>query len=334
MSFENDDHYKTLRKAYDSGLIGKRDFPTFESFLESEMAIAESQNKLIQEKKKNRQDAKAFKINMDKSRDNISIQDLEEVGGKFYKKSDGNLFTGKVYGKVAGRISNGNKLGEWIEYYDDGTQFIVERFKNGKLSGLREIFDENGIEIEKLQYKNNKANGSYTRYHTLSEQVKEVGQYLSGLPHGEFRLFYSDGLISEKRNYLQGKRHGKYTAWNSVWKSKQCYYKNGKLDGKFETFRDFEKPEIVAKYKIGKLTGEYIEYDSNQKVKVKCFYRNGNLHGKYEQNDHTGQEESVYKNGKLLSKKFQPVKKESALKEVIGGIFAALLIIYIAVFVL
>ena len=50
----------------------------------------------------------------------LTMDDLVEREGLFYKKFTDVPFTGVVKGKEQGRFKDGRKDGKWMEYYDSG----------------------------------------------------------------------------------------------------------------------------------------------------------------------------------------------------------------------
>ncbi|OHX66421.1 toxin-antitoxin system YwqK family antitoxin [Flammeovirga pacifica] len=62
----------------------------------------------------------------------------------------------------------------------------------------------------------------------------------------------------------------------------QCFYIDGRIDGKFQSFYENGFKDVVCEYKNGKLEGKYIEYseDSNGKIYGVKSLKNGLVEGK------------------------------------------------------
>ncbi len=65
----------------------------------------------------------------------VTLDDLEERDGIYYKKFTEVPFTGKVKGKTQGSMKNGKKDGSWIGYFDNGQLHYKGDYKNGKREG-------------------------------------------------------------------------------------------------------------------------------------------------------------------------------------------------------
>ena len=65
----------------------------------------------------------------------VTMDDLVERDGVYYKKFTDVPFSGKVTGRGLGQIKNGEKEGPWVRYYDDGQLYQKGNYKNGKKEG-------------------------------------------------------------------------------------------------------------------------------------------------------------------------------------------------------
>ena len=68
--------------------------------------------------------------------ENLTIDDLVERDGLFYKKFTDVPFTGKITGKEQGSFKDGKEEGEWVIYWDNGQVFEKGSYKNGKQEGV------------------------------------------------------------------------------------------------------------------------------------------------------------------------------------------------------
>ena len=82
----------------------------------------------------------------------------------------------------------------------------------------------------------------------------------SGLRHGGYAEFHTDGSIKVKATYRRGKLHGRYVS----------YHPGG-------------RPHVAADYDEGGRDGKYVEKDEKGRVVVEATYVKGRLHGAYEE---------------------------------------------------
>ena len=76
----------------------------------------------------------------------LTIDDLVQRDGLFYKKFTNVPFTGKVTGKEQGSIIDGKKEGEWFYYWDNGNLNEKGFWKDGKLFGEWVGYHKDGTE--------------------------------------------------------------------------------------------------------------------------------------------------------------------------------------------
>ena len=102
-----------------------------------------------------------------------TMDELVKRDGLYYEKLSKTLFTGKVTGKEQGRIKDGKKEGEWVEYWG-----------NGQL-------------MSKVSYKNGKEEGEWVGYHG-NGQLSSKGSYKNGLWEGGWVEYYGDGTLYKR----------------------------------------------------------------------------------------------------------------------------------------
>jgi antitoxin component YwqK of YwqJK toxin-antitoxin module len=114
------------------------------------------------------------------------------------------------------------------EFYLDKFRFYVRKnYKNGKLDGLQELY-QNGKIYEREFYKYGKLNG-------LSEK------------------WYKDGNLHSISNYKNGKKDGLYEQWwENDMLSTRCNYKNDKLNGLYEEWHKCGVLSMKIIYNKGK----------------------------------------------------------------------------------
>jgi len=153
------------------------------------------------------------------------------------------------------RNSNEQKEGEWVTYFEDGRQEIVETFDKGIQNGPYMRFYENKSNVTKLEegpYENGKKEGEWISYYA-SGHIKESSIYKQGIRSGQYTSYYDNdtGNITETGNYLDGKRQG-------AWK---FYYPSGNLN-------------LAQSYKEGILDGAYTNYFDESVLRI---YQKGDM---------------------------------------------------------
>ena len=76
-----------------------------------------------------------------------TMKDLVERDGLFYKEFTDVPFTGNLTGKTQGTIKNGNKVGPWVRYHDNGQLKEKGTFKDGEKVGSWVHYTSDGIGI-------------------------------------------------------------------------------------------------------------------------------------------------------------------------------------------
>ena len=102
-----------------------------------------------------------------------TMGELVKRDGLYYEKFSKTPFTGKVMGKEKGKIKDGKKEGEWVEYWS-----------NGQL-------------MSKVSYKNGKEEGEWVGYHG-NGQLSSKGSYKNGLWEGDWVEYYGDGTLYKR----------------------------------------------------------------------------------------------------------------------------------------
>jgi len=144
---------------------------------------------------------------------------------KFEK--DGSCYT-TFFDPAGNKVSEGREVnrmqeGEWKYYHNNAkTVMSVEKYKDGKLDGLRKVFfpkgsvaeeshyvngikegpyrkyTEKGIVLEESTYKNDNYHGLAT-YRDENNNIVSQGNYTDGLKTGKWK-FYTDGKLTKEQN--------------------------------------------------------------------------------------------------------------------------------------
>jgi antitoxin component YwqK of YwqJK toxin-antitoxin module len=140
---------------------------------------------------------------------------------------------------------------------------------------------------------------------TSPRNLSPVGtQYKSGVTVEDF---YPNGQVKERLTYKDGTLkilNGPFERWyKSGGLDMIGNYKNGKLDGLYESWGEMNNRLIVrSNYKNGELNGLYETWYPAGQLKEKFNFKNGKLDGLSELFYENGKllSQSNYKNGKLI----------------------------------
>tara|TARA_Y100000590_G_scaffold460513_1_gene619971 strand:- start:44 stop:595 length:552 start_codon:yes stop_codon:yes gene_type:complete len=148
---------------------------------------------------------------MTKKPETVNEVDLiKRKDGLYYKKYARAPFTGKR------------------EYFQ-GLYLVIENIKNGKLEGLTEGFNEDGLCTSKVRYKNGKVEGLYESFHR-NGQLEYRKSYKNGKTEGLGESFYESGQLRYFYSHKNGKLNGPSRSFNEDGLcTSKARYKNGFL---------------------------------------------------------------------------------------------------------
>jgi len=158
----------------------------------------------------------------------LTIDDLVERQGLYYKKFTNTPYSGDVGGKHQGKIKNGKKEGVWDYYRESGQLAATEVYKNGKENGESVGYTKNGNVYYRGQMKDGLAVGEWLTYFFDSSQVSTKQTFKDGKEHGLTYGYNKDGSLDYTVEVSQGKWNGLYTDYDedgTVWKTTE--FKNG-----------------------------------------------------------------------------------------------------------
>tara|TARA_Y100000589_G_scaffold317298_1_gene343082 strand:+ start:10460 stop:13810 length:3351 start_codon:yes stop_codon:yes gene_type:complete len=203
-----------------------------------------------------------------------------------YFYSSGKLLSEGMYNE------NGERIGRWVWYYQNGKTKEIAHYQDGKLNGVDTLYYENGNLENIIEFKNGLKDGDYYRYsmygglveHSFYKEGKANGQTVlnyeigEGFKHyvatqkddkieGELIEYYDSGEKRNTKNFVDNVRQGESIT----------YYRNGQVYDK-------------VNYVDGKMEGDYISY-----------YRNGKIYkqGKYKKGTAIGEWKTFYIDGTL-----------------------------------
>jgi antitoxin component YwqK of YwqJK toxin-antitoxin module len=165
-------------------------------------------------------------------------------------------------------VSCGSDL-ETIEVKND-EGVIVETYTRKKVDyakeGLYQKFSDQGVLIEKSNYRNDTLEGERTLFYE-NGNPQYIENYKKGQFEGPFKAYHDNGTLKLEGIYTDNAMEGE-------WKA---YYENGQL-------------KEIVQFENNQENGPFIEYHPNGKLKAKGSYLEGDHeHGELELYDESGE---------------------------------------------
>ena len=175
-----------------------------------------------------------------------------------------------------------------VGHTSDGEKIDIGTLAYGTGS-LKMYFDDGTPELSGF-YKNNLLDSTW-RFYYPDGKIQRITNWQEGFEHGESKAFYENGIlaiemisdmgqtISEKNyfpdgsknkifRYQEGLRHGEcvefYKGLDQIRQIRE--YKNGKLDGKIQSFYKTGELEWEGRMSLDKPIGEWKHYDKEGNV--------------------------------------------------------------------
>ncbi len=169
------------------------------------------------------------------------------VGMSFYP-----LFAGNDQGGDTNKIVDGKKQGKWIYFGKDRPEMGYPA--EGK--------------VEEGNYKDNRKEGTWIKYHSDGKTPKLKGEYHNNRPDGSYEKIYPDGTVKEKGTFSRGQYSGKL----------ERYYPNGQLKYSGNHNNDgLEEGTIVYYHPNGQIEFEYEAVGGKPTGKATRYYENGDV---------------------------------------------------------
>lgn len=171
--------------------------------------------------------------------------------------------------------------GEVKELDENNKIKAIAYYRNNKLNGTLTRYDEDGEVLCREEYVNGMLQGpaeyfSYSKDNLLYAKCT----YKNALLEGQRTVSQKDGTLREKANYQQGKLQGQRTCfYGDGTPELDESYKNGKLDGERTLFFPSGEVWFKEKFSEGLLEGKRIGYYPWGQVYLEEFYKDGVLNG-------------------------------------------------------
>lgn len=238
---------------------------------------------------------------------NASMDTLEISETKNGKKHGvQKLFRGNGNLSAIAHFKNGLLSGKKEYFQMDGSRYLIEHYKSipkenkSVLDGVRKVYQNDEVLIDKTNFKNGEKNGRYWLYHS-NGNLKEKGKYKNDLTINKKKTYDASGILLRDENFIIDK--------NEEGKEVSV------LDGRIKYFYNNGNISSDCYYKKGKKEGICKEYHKNKtnSLKSEISYKNDLQHGPYSNFNYNGKPE---RKGKF----YQEIKvNDSILKNVYDG---------------
>ena len=199
----------------------------------------------------------------------------ENVNGKVYRMVD----SVKIY---LGEMKDGQKVEEWVDWYENGQMKFQGTFKDGWQDGKSIYFNEDGEMTDEKTYKMGKLHGEWIKRNGwIVTNSKET--FKDGIQDGLSTYWHKGGELGSRGNYKNGKKDGLWTHWyvnpggflDDSKKYIEEFYKNGKLNRLTTSWYRSGDKKREGTYIDGKKEGTWIEFYKTGLEKRKKNFKNG-----------------------------------------------------------
>ncbi|MCE2712249.1 MAG: hypothetical protein LW688_06885 [Cryomorphaceae bacterium] len=155
-------------------------------------------------------------------------------------------------GDINKKDTEGRKQGRWIYFGKDRPQ---------------EGYPAEG-KIEEGDYKDDRKEGKWTKYHNDGETPKLIGEYVNNRPQGTYVKYYANGKVKEQGTFIR----------NLYQDSLKRFHENGKVEY-VAKYNEEGKEQGAVKYFYpnGQVEFEYVANDGKPSGKAVRYYENGDV---------------------------------------------------------
>ena len=207
------------------------------------------------------------------AQDTLNITDSKGHKQGYWRKLDSG---GRVV--YDGRFRDGVPEGVFRYFYPDGKLKTVSTVSIQGKRAVTVSYFPNGMKMAAGNYLNEKKDSIWQFFSESNGDLVSEETYLTGLIHGQSKVFYPEGGVSELRLYKNGIKEG-------LWEQ---YYPDGKLklrgnfqagdnQGAFMIFYNSGQPMVQGRYAEGHKDGIWMYYDEKGAIAKKESYDRGKL---------------------------------------------------------
>ncbi|TYP96767.1 antitoxin component YwqK of YwqJK toxin-antitoxin module [Tenacibaculum adriaticum] len=189
---------------------------------------------------------------------------------------------------------NGERIGVWRKYYENGKIRYTGNFKEGKEVGTFKFYNKSSSFPSIIKEFSTSSDSAMVKFYTPKGKLKSEGVMIGKNRVGKWMYYFSDGKIFSEEFYVDGKLNGVLKNYYPNGKvTEESHYSNGLKNGISKTFSDdgILIEEVI--YADGKLNGLGKYFDLKGNLKEKGMHKDGKRDGKWE----------FYMDGELAEKK-------------------------------
>jgi antitoxin component YwqK of YwqJK toxin-antitoxin module len=161
-------------------------------------------------------------------------------------------------GDINKKDTEGRKQGRWIYFGKDRPQ---------------EGYPADG-KIEEGDYKDDRKEGKWIKYHNDGETPKLVGEYVNNRPQGPYVKYFANGKVKEQGTFVRNLYQDSLKRFheNGKVEYQAKYNESGKEQGSVKYFYPNGQVEFEYTANDGKPSGKAVRYYENGDVKEIIFY--------------------------------------------------------------
>jgi antitoxin component YwqK of YwqJK toxin-antitoxin module len=167
----------------------------------------------------------------------------------------------------------GNRQGEWKDFYFDSQVKAAGNYKNNLREGKWIFYFEDGKTQQVGNYKNGRENGIWTRYYPFGEIFIEEN-FFNGKEDGLYTEYDLNGNIISTGEYIEGEKEGEWLVKINDFSAKGKYV-TGLPDGEWKYFYDDGSLLFEGFYIQGNADGKHKYFYPDGSLKEEQFYSSG-----------------------------------------------------------
>lgn len=167
----------------------------------------------------------------------------------------------------------GNRRGEWKDYYPTGEVRAQGNYRNNRKSGPWNYFYRNGRTEQTGNFLNGRYDGQWVWYHEDGSVWRDEN-YFNGREDGYSKEFDSDGNIISEGNYINGERDGPWIYKNGDH-MEEGQFIIGLREGKWTYYYEDGSVKFEGNYLQGLPNGKQIYYYPDGQIMEEQFYKSG-----------------------------------------------------------
>jgi antitoxin component YwqK of YwqJK toxin-antitoxin module len=205
---------------------------------------------------------------------------------------DGKVISSKIYDNMGNVISvgivneNGEKNGEWKDYYSGGELKDEGKYENNNRTGSWKFYRKNGKVEQTGIFRNDKYHGLWTWYYPDGNILREE-EYFIGNEEGLSVEYSEAGDIIAKGEYINGEKEGKWY-YNAGDQIEEGSYVTGLREGIWKYYYSDGTLKYSGNYIQGMPDGRHKYYYPDKSLKEEQYYKMGSKEKTWKKYDTEG----------------------------------------------